>query len=106
MSRQRYTEEFKLEATDPITRAATASSRSSKGDFLRAFIASIEESSAHSFGRLPSSLRVTDSTMASLTNCALDLEADELATADYVKRFRQRERERSKTTCLASVGSR
>ncbi len=87
--------DLEIKATDPLTQAATESSRSSKGDFLRAFIASIEEGSTCAFGRLPSDLRITDNAMASLINCALDLDTEELASADYVKRFRQRERERS-----------
>ncbi|MEL7982537.1 hypothetical protein AAG584_21075 [Vreelandella titanicae] len=87
-----------IEATDPLTKAATESSRSSKGDFLRAFLAAIEESSAQVFGRLPSDLKITDNTMASLINCALELKVDEMASADYVKRFRQKERERSRRT--------
>lgn len=91
-----------IEATDPLTRAATESSRSSKGDFLRAFLAAIEESSARALGRLPSDLRITDNTMASLVNCALDLEEEEMASADYIKRFRQKERERSRKTSSRS----
>lgn len=94
-----------IEATDSLTKAATESSRSSKGDFLRAFLAAIEESSAHMFGRLPNDLGITDNTMASLINCALELKVDELASADYVKRFRQKERERSRKTSCGSTAS-
>lgn len=85
-----------IEASDPLTRAATESSRSSNRDFLRAFTAAIEESKARPFGPLPANLRITDATMASLTNCALDLAVDQMITAETVKRFRQGERERER----------
>lgn len=85
-----------IEATDPLTKAATESSRSSKRDFLRAFMAAIEESSARTCGSFPVDLRITDATIASLTNCALDLEVDQLMTADTIKRFRQGERARKR----------
>lgn len=92
--------DVEIEATDPLTKAATESSRSSKGDFLRAFFTAIEESSNREFGRLPSDLRITDNTMSSLVNCALDLQEEEMASADYMKRFRQKERERNiQTLC-------
>ena len=81
------------EPTDPVTAAATTGIRGSRADFFKALYAAIEENSSGSGGFLPSSLRLTDPTLASLANCALDLGPDDLADGDYVKRMRQRVRD-------------
>ena len=81
-----------MEATDSLTAAATAATRSSQADFFKALFASIEENSAKSYGQLPSDFKLTDRTLASLANCALDLGPDDLVDDAYVKRLRQRER--------------
>ena len=81
-----------MEATDPLTAAATAASRPSRADFFKALFAAIEENSARNYGLLPRGFKLTDGTLASLANCALDLGPDELADSTYVKRLRQRER--------------
>ncbi|MGB5784974.1 MAG: hypothetical protein WBH11_06305 [Stenotrophomonas geniculata] len=81
-----------MEATDPLTAAATVASRPSRADFFKALFAAIEESSGRNYGQLPKDFKLTDSTLASLANCALDLGPDELADSAYVKRLRQRER--------------
>ncbi len=81
-----------MEPSDPLTAAATAATRPSRADFFKALFAAIEESSASTYGQLPEGFKLTDGTLASLANCALDLEPDELVDATYVKRLRQRER--------------
>lgn len=81
-----------MEATDPLTAAATVASRPSRADFFKALFASIEENSARNYGLLPRGFKLTDGTLASLANCALDLGPDELVDSTYVKRLRQRER--------------
>ncbi|KFX76724.1 hypothetical protein [Ralstonia solanacearum] len=80
------------EATNPLTAAATVASRASLADFFKALFASIEENSIRSYGRLPKDFKATDSTLAILANCALDLSTDESVDGPYVKRLRQRER--------------
>ncbi|HBO3861926.1 hypothetical protein [Pseudomonas aeruginosa] len=85
-----------LEATDPLTRAATAATRHSPADFFKALFAAIEENSEQSGGPLPEGFRLSDATLASLVNCALDLGPDELKDSAYVKRLRQRERNSDK----------
>lgn len=79
-------------ATDPLTAAATEGSRPSKADFFKALFASIEENNAENCGQLPKGFKLTDNTLASLANCALDLGPDDLVDDQYVKRLRQRER--------------
>lgn len=79
-----------LEATDPLTRAATTGTRPSRTDFFKALFAAIEENSAQNGGYLPDDFRLSDGALASLANCALDLGPDELADSAYVKRLRQR----------------
>lgn len=86
----------KIEATDSLTAAGTAALRPSRADFFKALFASIEENSARNYGQLPGGFGLTDGTLASLVNCALDLGADELTDSAYVKRLRQRERDEGK----------
>lgn len=81
-----------LEATDPLTAAARSATRSSKADFFKALFAAIEENTVENHGLLPRGFKLTDRTVASLANCALDLGPDELIDDAYIKRFRQRER--------------
>lgn len=82
-----------VEATDPLTAAATKALRSSLADFFKALFAAIGENGAEEFGDLPHGFRLTDATLATLANCALDLGPDNLVDSGYVKRLRQRERE-------------
>lgn len=89
-------ESASMEPTDPLTAAATGASRPSRADFFKALLAAIEENSARNHGLLPKNFKLTDGTLASLANCALDLEPDELADSTYVKRIRQRERNGSR----------
>lgn len=81
------------QALDPQTAAATSGARASLADFGKALFVAIDEHAAHNHGPLPVGFRLTDGTVASLVNCALDLDADHLVDAGYVKRLRQRERE-------------
>lgn len=85
-----------MAASDPLTAAATAASRPSLADHFKALFAAIEENSAHNHGPLPRDLKVSDSTLASLVNSALDLGPDELVDGSYVKRLRQRVRDVAK----------
>ena len=84
------------QASDPLTAAATAASKASLADFVKALFASIEENSARNYGHLPHGLQISDSTFAILVNCALDLDPDSMVDGPYVKRLRQREREGAK----------
>lgn len=87
----------KIYPTDPLTEAGTRSRRSSKADFFRSWFASLEENSVRCFGFLPAGFRVSDEAMASLADCALDIEPDQMTGAEYVKRLRQRARELCKS---------
>ncbi|SDS18739.1 hypothetical protein SAMN05216198_1389 [Halopseudomonas litoralis] len=81
-----------LEASDPLTAAATSAPRSSKADFIKALFASIDENRAENYGQLPKGFKLTDRTLASMVNCALNLDSDDLVDDAYIKRLRQRER--------------
>ena len=81
-------------ARDPATASATESRRPGLSDFLKAYFARIIDNSMGAHGFIPNNFSVSDSTLASLVNCALDLDADKLIDGDFVKRFRQRGRER------------
>lgn len=78
--------------TDPITEAAT-SGRAAKSDFFKGFFELLRENSVKHHGPLPRSFELSDRTLASLGNCALDLGPDDLVDDAYVKGIRQRKRE-------------
>jgi len=82
-----------VSATDALTRAATTGSRASQADFFKALFASIEENSGGGYGELPRGFTLSDNSLASLGNCALDLGPDELVDGAHVKRLRQRVRD-------------
>jgi hypothetical protein len=81
-----------IEADDEMTQAGTQSSRASKADFVRAWLARIEEDSFGGGHSLPDGFSISDSAMASATNCALDLCADNLVDGAYVKNIRWRQK--------------
>ncbi|MGH8159770.1 MAG: hypothetical protein ACREPQ_16760 [Rhodanobacter sp.] len=85
-------EAVSMEATDPLTAAATVAARSSLADFFKALFASIEENSVHNYGHIPVDFKPTDNALALLVNCVLDLAPDNLVGSEYVKRLRQRKR--------------
>lgn len=93
-------EKADMAPTDPLTAAATAATRSSKADYFKALFASMEENSAENYGQLPRGFKLTDRTLASLVNCALDLSPDELVDEAYVKRLRQRERNGTESSSI------
>lgn len=47
-------------------------------------------------GFIPDDFSLTDSSLATLVNCGLGLEVEDLIDASFVKRYRQRERDRSR----------
>lgn len=86
--------EARATAHNAITAAGTASSRPSLTDFFRAWLELIEDNVD---GRLlPCGFKLTDASLASLGNCALDLGPDKAVGTDYVKRLRQRVRNNEK----------
>lgn len=87
-----------MQASDPLTAAATVATRPSLADFFKALFALIDENSVRNYGHMPNDFKPTDTTLALLANCSLDLGPDNLVSSEYVKRLRQREREGSKRT--------
>ncbi|EPR21239.1 hypothetical protein L905_06985 [Agrobacterium sp. TS43] len=82
-------------ASDPLTAVGTKASRASLADYFKALFAAMEENGVKDHGFLPHGFRISDSTFASIAACALDLGADDIVDAAYVKRLRQRQREES-----------
>jgi len=89
----RDAEDAEIEATDPLTAAGTTGARASRADFFKALFANIEENGALNYGHLPRRFQLSDKTLASFANCALDLGPDDLVDDAYVKRLRQRTRD-------------
>ncbi|EPK7152036.1 hypothetical protein L4V46_000842, partial [Pseudomonas aeruginosa] len=83
-------------ARDSSISAATEARRPGLADFLKAFEAGLERNRVGNNGLIPDEFSLTDSSMASLVNCGLELEVEDMVGAEFVKRFRQRERERAK----------
>lgn len=86
-------EHAELEATDPLTEAATLSKRPSTSDQVLALLAYIEECRGNHDGALPYGFQLSDRSMASLLNVVFDVPVDKLLTAEYVKGRRQRARD-------------
>lgn len=82
-------------AIDSITDAATLGGRASLVDYFRALFEAIECNRQREYGFLPNDFKLTDSTIATLANCALAREPEEMIDGLYVKNFRSRERIRS-----------
>lgn len=89
-------EAAEINAGDTVTASATSSSRPGLSDFLRALLAQVEENLTSEGGHIPLTFRISDTTLASLVNCVLELKVEEIIDAAYVKRFRQGERQRKK----------
>jgi hypothetical protein len=79
---------------DPIVAAILTSNRKSKTDFLRALLHGIAEFKEDNRGSLASNFRLSDKSLASIMNCALDLDSEDLEDAQSVKRARQRIRKK------------
>jgi len=90
-------EQAEVVAGDSWTDAATMSSRTSKYDFLRALFVAIRENSSLYRGSLPANFKIRDDGWATLVNCLLNLDVDELVDAQYIKRFRQKLRDSERT---------
>ncbi|GLO49618.1 hypothetical protein PPUN110474_10180 [Pseudomonas putida] len=81
-------------ADDSAANAATEARRPGLSDFLKAFEAELDMNRVTNIGSIPDDFSLSDSSMASLVNCGLGLGVEELIDASFVKRYRQRERER------------
>lgn len=88
-------EHAEVNAGDPLTEAGTKSTRQGLSDYLRSLFASLDENGVRDRGFLPFRMRLSDSTLASLTNVALDLPQEKMIGAEFVKRLRQRDRKRT-----------
>ncbi len=82
------------QAIDEGIAAGTEGLKPSLVDTFKVFFVELEEQSLRNHGFLPNDFQLTDRSVATLLSCALDLQPDELVDAAYVKRLRQRERER------------
>lgn len=80
-------------AYDEVTAVATESRKSGRSDFVKALLAHIDDNKVRACGFIPNNFALSDSALASLVNCGLDLNVDELVDADFIKRFRQRQRQ-------------
>lgn len=86
-----------LEADDLIAAAATNGPRKALSSYFEALVAAVEDNKNENGGFIPSNFSLTDNSLASLANCALDLAPEDMVDGAYVKRFRQRKRQRAVT---------
>lgn len=82
-------------ARDSSTNAATKARRPGLSCFLKAFDAGLDRNRVGNNGVIPGWFSLTESLMASLVTCLLELEVEDMVGAELVRRFRQRERERA-----------
>ena len=83
----------RIEASDPLTAAATSGRRPSLADFFKALSVRISEISEGHDRILPRGFRLAAETLASFANCALGLGPEQLVDGAYVRRQRQLERQ-------------
>jgi len=81
---------------DAVTDAGTEGKRAGLADTFKAFFVALEESSRRNHGFLPNAFELTDQSMACLLSCALGLGPEKTVDSTYVKRLRQRQRERAR----------
>jgi hypothetical protein len=82
--------------TNALADVSTDATRHSQADFLKAFLRNIAENEGIQDHELPKNFKLKDNSIANICNCALNLDVSDLTDADYVKRFRQRERDKIK----------
>ena len=88
-------ESSEVYATDSVTQELIQSDRNSLTDYFRALFQALDEErqSVHQF--IPDDFKLSDESLASMANCALNLTPDNMIDAQYVKRCRQRLREQT-----------
>jgi len=94
-----FAKNTKINVTDNLTKELLASRKQSNSDYLRAILAIIDErqSSGGDFEyHLPYDFRISDKGLATFINCTLDLSAEEVMSAENIKRARQNIRESKK----------
>lgn len=89
-----FAAEATVEQHDKVTEAAISSPRSSRADYLRALLKAIDEGREESPQQIPDDFKLTDESIANLANCSLGLVGEQLIDSQYIKRFRQRSREK------------
>lgn len=97
----RDSREGQTAASDSMTAAGTSSTKSSKADFIRAFLAYLADCYEERGGCLPNGYMPSDAAMADIMNSVMNLGADCVITTDYIKGFRQKERARKKVATVA-----
>jgi hypothetical protein len=79
----------------PIFHAAALGKRSAKSDTIRAMFKRAEELQSRSVSGFPKDFHLTDACWASLANCAFDFESKDIVDAHYIKRLREKLRNRA-----------
>ncbi len=85
-------ENAKIAASDPLTEAATRSTRPSKADFIRALCESIDENRGDWLGAISKKFGPSNANLATLANVLLELPPEEIIDATYVKNLRHRDK--------------
>jgi hypothetical protein len=90
-------EHVDIEFSDQSTEAIVNARRPSMTDYFRALFDHISDLKTGDWYSLPRNFRMTDSALATVCNVALDLPAEAMIDAAYVKRTRHRLKEQSFT---------
>lgn len=86
-------ESAQVDPDTPLIEALTKRQRPSRADFYRALLELIDQNRGCQAPHFPKDFHLTDASLAALGTCLLGLGADASIDAEYVKRFRQREKQ-------------
>ncbi|WP_324724470.1 hypothetical protein [Lelliottia sp. JS-SCA-14] len=90
-------EHVEIEFADQSTAAIINARRPSKTDYFRALFDHISDLKTGDWYSLPRNFKMTDNSLATVCNVALNFPADDLVDADFVKRTRHRLKEQGLT---------
>lgn len=83
-----------VQCTNPVVAAGTNSIRSSQADYLKALWVLLDEHRGQRYHfELPRKFELSDSALATILNCTLNLGVDEMKDSQYVKNLRKRMRD-------------
>jgi hypothetical protein len=91
-----FATEAELYENDPWTEELLSSSKHSMADYLRVILKAIEDRKSYSPPEclLPQDFRLSDDAIATLINCTLDVDPENMLSSENIKRSRQNIRKR------------
>ena len=82
-------ENAQVEANNSLTKVVTSSRKSSLSDFVKGFLNEIREKTEDDM-LFPTDMTISDNSIATVVNCALGLDSDNIIDSSYIKNVRHR----------------